>query len=340
MGSSTTSAKELCLQWKDFASILSRSFTEMREEADFFDVRIACYDEKNSIKTIPAHKVVLSACSPFFKDLLRALNEDQQQAGIQNKPLIFLKGISYHQIQAMLDFMYTGQTKVRETELDTFLAAAEELQVKGLINSNNGPFSSSSETNNLLVPDKKRRHSLEPFSSKKSSNSVTKKSKLKTNSIPVGNEPMMVKTKNVIPIEDFADLYNNYQDHASGDLDTTCDNVGSFQDANGGADSFSTENNVAYEFKPNEVRQYFLKLNQDERNQKLGVMVTPLMNTRPIKWKCKFCHQSFALKSSAMDHFEAIHLQLLSHECQFCNRLFTSANQVQVHIQDHHRTIR
>ena len=37
MGSSTTSAKELCLQWKDFASILSRSFTEMREEADFFN---------------------------------------------------------------------------------------------------------------------------------------------------------------------------------------------------------------------------------------------------------------------------------------------------------------
>ena len=163
MGSSTTPAEELCLRWNDFASILSRSFTEMREEADFFDVRIACYDEKNSIKTIPAHKVVLSACSPVFKDLLRALNEDDHQAGgIQNKQLIFLRGISYHQIQAVLDFMYNGQTKVRDTELDTFLAAAEELQVKGLTNSNNGPSSSGSETNNLLAPAKKRHHSPEP----------------------------------------------------------------------------------------------------------------------------------------------------------------------------------
>ena len=159
MGSSTTPAgEELCLRWNDFASILSRSFTEMRQESDFFDVRIACYDEKNSIKTIPAHKVVLSACSPVFKDLLRALNEDQQ--GIQNKQLIFLRGISYRQIQAVLDFMYNGQTKVRDTELDTFLAAAEELQVKGLTNSHNGP-TSSSETNNL-PPAKKRHHSPEP----------------------------------------------------------------------------------------------------------------------------------------------------------------------------------
>lgn len=157
-------AEELCLRWNDFASILSQSFTKMREEADFFDVRIACYDEKQSIKTIPAHKVVLSACSPVFKNLLRALNEDDQKVGIHNnKQLIFLRGISYHQIQAVLDFMYNGQTKVHDTELDTFLAAAEELQVKGLTNSNHGPFSSSStETNNLQALAKKRHHSPEP----------------------------------------------------------------------------------------------------------------------------------------------------------------------------------
>ena len=96
---------------------------------------------------------------------------------------------------------------------------------------------------------------------------------------------------------------------------------------------------VNEDLKPHEVRQNFLKLNQDEHNKKLAEMVMPLMNTRPEKWKCKFCDHSFPKKSSAMDHFEAIHLQLLSHECQFCNRLFTSPNQVRVHIQDNHRTV-
>ena len=67
----TTPGEELCLRWNDFESILSRSFCEMRDESDFFDVRIACFDDKSVMKTIPAHRVVLSACSPVFKELLR-----------------------------------------------------------------------------------------------------------------------------------------------------------------------------------------------------------------------------------------------------------------------------
>ena len=149
----TVPNEELCLRWNDFESILSRSFTEMRQEADFFDVRIACYNDKKQMKTIPAHKVVLSACSPVFKDLLRALNE----AGSLQKQLIFIRGISYHEMEAVLDFMYNGQTKIKHTELDAFLAAAEELKVKGLTNN-------SSSTNN--VTPKKRHHSPEPSSSR------------------------------------------------------------------------------------------------------------------------------------------------------------------------------
>ena len=119
--------EELCLRWNDFESILSRSFNEMRSDSDFFDVKIACFDQKSVMKTLPAHRVVLSACSPVFKELLRAINSPDSK-----NPLIFLRGISYHEMQAVLDFMYNGQTKVNHTELDGFLAAAEELKIKGL----------------------------------------------------------------------------------------------------------------------------------------------------------------------------------------------------------------
>ena len=103
----------------------------MREESDFFDVRIACFDEKSVMKTIPAHRVVLSACSPVFKELLRAIGSGGDTKG----PLIFLRGIAYHEVEAVLEFMYNGQTKVSQTELDAFLAAAEELKIKGLTTS-------------------------------------------------------------------------------------------------------------------------------------------------------------------------------------------------------------
>ncbi len=67
--------EELCLKWNDFESVLSRSFSEMREEKDFFDIRVACFDKSSTIKTLPAHRVVLSACSPVFKELLRAIGK-------------------------------------------------------------------------------------------------------------------------------------------------------------------------------------------------------------------------------------------------------------------------
>ena len=147
--------EELCLKWNDFESILSRSFCEMRDESDFFDVRIACFDDKSTIKTLPAHRVVLSACSPVLKELLRAIGPDGGNKG----PLIFLRGIGYHEMEAVLDFMYNGQTKVSHTELDVFLAAAEELKIKGLTTSQEKPSPRkrpAMEATNGTRPSKKK----------------------------------------------------------------------------------------------------------------------------------------------------------------------------------------
>merc|ERR1712013_248462 len=56
------SAEKFCLRWNDFESNISVAFRELREEKDFFDVTLACEDSQ-----ISAHKVILSACSPFFR---------------------------------------------------------------------------------------------------------------------------------------------------------------------------------------------------------------------------------------------------------------------------------
>ena len=45
-------------------------------------------------------------------------------------PLIYLKGIKYESLKLILRFMYLGETKVSEEELQSFLTAAEELKVK------------------------------------------------------------------------------------------------------------------------------------------------------------------------------------------------------------------
>ena len=58
--------EKLCLKWNDFQSLVQVSFGELRTDTDFTDVTLACEDQ-----SIKAHKVVLSACSPFFKKLLK-----------------------------------------------------------------------------------------------------------------------------------------------------------------------------------------------------------------------------------------------------------------------------
>merc|ERR1712198_314679 len=111
--------EKFCLKWNEFESNVSTAFRELREDKDFFDVTLACDDEQ-----IQAHKVILSACSPFFRTILRR----NQHA----HPLLYLKGVKFSDLQSVLNFMYHGEVNVAQEELNSFLAVAEELRVKGL----------------------------------------------------------------------------------------------------------------------------------------------------------------------------------------------------------------
>ena len=122
-------SEKFCLKWNDFESNICSAFRDLKNEKDFFDVTIACEEEQ-----VLAHKVILSACSPFFKNLLRR-NQHQH-------PLLYLKGISFSGIQSVLNFMYYGEVNIAQEDLNTFLAVAEELQVKGLTQSQNQTKSS------------------------------------------------------------------------------------------------------------------------------------------------------------------------------------------------------
>ena len=113
-------SENFCLKWQHFETNLSSAFQELRTEAEFFDVTLVCGDGQQ----IEAHKVVLSACSVFFRDLLRKFKHPQ--------PLLFLKGVKFSEIVSILNFMYEGEVTVVQDDLNSFLSVAEELKVKGL----------------------------------------------------------------------------------------------------------------------------------------------------------------------------------------------------------------
>ena len=135
------SSEKFCLRWNDFESNVSTAFRDIREEKDFFDVTLACDDSQ-----VEAHKVILAACSPWFRNILRR-NPHQH-------PLLYLKGVKYKELVCVLNFMYQGEVNVAQEELNSFLSVAEELRVKGLTQGNNSTSDNKPKSEQKPAPSR------------------------------------------------------------------------------------------------------------------------------------------------------------------------------------------
>ena len=120
-----TNSEKLCLQWNDFKQNICSSFGALRGDVDFTDVTLVCEDGQQ----IEAHKVILAASSPFFRELLRKNKHPH--------PLVYLRSLKGDDLVAIIDFLYFGEANVFQENLDSFLAFAEELKLKGLTNGAN-----------------------------------------------------------------------------------------------------------------------------------------------------------------------------------------------------------
>ena len=113
-------SEKLCLQWNDFQENIRSAFGSLREDKDYNDVTLVCDDGPQ----VEAHKVILAASSPFFQKLLGKTKHPH--------PLVYMKGAKFGDLSAIMDFLYHGEANVFQENLDSFLALAEELQLKGL----------------------------------------------------------------------------------------------------------------------------------------------------------------------------------------------------------------
>jgi len=113
-------SEKLCLQWNYFKENVNSAFGRLREDKEFIDVSLVCGDGQ----VMEAHKVILTSSSPFFEKILKKTKHDH--------PLIYLKGFQSKDFASILDFLYFGEANVYQEDLDSFLAIAEEIQLKGL----------------------------------------------------------------------------------------------------------------------------------------------------------------------------------------------------------------
>ncbi|XP_012541872.1 protein abrupt isoform X1 [Monomorium pharaonis] len=139
--SSTGGEQQYSLRWNDFQSSILSSVRQLRDVEDFVDVTLAC-----DSCSFTAHKIVLSACSPYFRNLLKA--------NPCPHPIVILKDVASSDMESLLRFMYHGEVHVGQEQLPAFLKTAQMLQVRGLADVNSGAtkIPSSSAGNNGSAP--------------------------------------------------------------------------------------------------------------------------------------------------------------------------------------------
>ena len=108
------------MKWNDFQFNVSKSFNTLRKEEELFDVTLVSDDEQH----IQAHKMILSASSEFFKNIIKKSNH--------SNPLIFLSGVTSIELYRVMDYIYEGEVQLLQDDLDSFLEIANKLKICGL----------------------------------------------------------------------------------------------------------------------------------------------------------------------------------------------------------------
>jgi len=110
---------EYMLRWGEHNSQVINIFHQLCQENQLTDVTLS-----TETRSFQAHKLILSACSPYFRNLF-----------ISNPckhPTVFFKDISEEHMKLLMEYMYKGSISVKQNDLTEILKTASSLQIHGL----------------------------------------------------------------------------------------------------------------------------------------------------------------------------------------------------------------
>ena len=109
------------LSWHSYSDHLREALREMMKTTEFADVTLVT-DDKQQIR---AHRNILSACSPVFKNILKIDSSN-------TNPFIYLRGIQQSEMESIMQFIYLGEAKFDEERMNEFLKVSKNLEIKDL----------------------------------------------------------------------------------------------------------------------------------------------------------------------------------------------------------------
>jgi len=341
------SSEKFCLRWNDFETNISVAFRELREEKDFFDVTLACDDSQ-----IQAHKVILSACSPFFRNVLRR-NPHQH-------PLLYLKGVKYKELLSVLNFMYMGEVNVAQEELNSFLAVAEDLRVKGLTQNNSSsdskPKSEPPKINrpppprepqerDPLPPPKRPRPTPPSVSTPQQQSYQQEDDDDIQEVVPVKSEPRdpvpmpQSMTTAMAPVVDNASHYQPEQVSHNPNMQQPQPNAvaldDSYADESYDYGQYGEYDDGSGMIDPN-TGMPMQGAGADGNKAAVEEKMVKDITENGVVWRCADCGHQTKFRTSLFEHVESKHVESSGYVCQYCFKHCRTRNALRSHINRQH----
>merc|ERR1712129_393540 len=345
---------DFILKWEYHEQNRTLTLKSLLENEDFLDVTIACDDDQ-----IDAHKVILSAASPLFRNLLKR--------NPHSHPLLYLRGTTTKDMKAILNFIYSGETHVVREELEEFMALADSLKVVGLagekLQVNDGK---SRESDKKLGVDEKYAVEVDGYSEQKGNKAVDFNSRsfghksilsenkpcLKKKLLSAKKDDHLVNTKsNAIDYElsdDRKDFSGSLKDvnmieenrytkkinstrtealvkdtlvvELSEDIIEMEDDISTIMKRYTGSESFEeNESCESHNTSTTSLTEY------DEK-------VFELVIKTDSGWSCKECVYTTEKGAHAREHVEK-HIIGFTHDCKYCDKTFSMKRSMRHHLR-------
>ena len=290
------SAQYLTLQNDNFMERHVKFYKKIREEEDLFDVTIACDGAE-----VRAHKLIMSASSPLFKRIIKNSNHPNQY--------IYLHKLHPQDLTSIINFVYTGETKVEANSIQRFMTSASDLQISGLVSE------APSES-----PDKVEAEYDEELVKTPSRTKKTLKRKSAERETPLEIAKFAKQVEDTSQEEEEEDIDTNFVNdflQVKEEAEVEEDSGPGEQSTNTTNDNPNADVNDALE---KEIEKRMEKI-QDSSGQKLT--------------KCTVCGKTFKQKSKAKFHIET-HVEGFSHKCTICGATAKTKKSLSVHIYNRH----
>ena len=101
-----------------FDTNIKKCLRNLYATSKYSDITIVCDDNK----VLKSHKFILCEYSQVFKNILSGAD--------MNNPIIIIKDASYNHLNSLMEFLYTGETAVSQSDIKDIYKLANDFQVK------------------------------------------------------------------------------------------------------------------------------------------------------------------------------------------------------------------